>query len=160
MIFVAVGTQFSFDRLIQYMDEWASSEGNVDQHKVIAQVSNGEYPAKHIETHPFMNGEEYNQNIRNASVFVSHAGMGNIISARELGTPIIVINRQYKLGEHRNDHQADGLKWMGKLDGVYTASTKKELFAHLNQIDTLSASTNNHVGSPELSGYIANFINA
>jgi len=23
MIFVAVGTQFSFDRLIQYMDEWA-----------------------------------------------------------------------------------------------------------------------------------------
>ena len=159
MIFVAVGTQFSFDRLIQYMDEWAGSDENTDQHKVIAQISDGEYLPKNIDYHAFMNGKEYNDNIQKASVFVSHAGMGNIISARELDTPIIVINRQFKLGEHRNDHQADGLKWMGKLDGVYTASTKEELFAHLQQIDKLQTAKNNQVGSPELSNYIADFIN-
>ena len=158
MIFVAVGTQFSFNRLIQYMDEWVVTDSNSNNETVIAQVSDGDYQTKHIETHPFMDAEQYNKNIREASVFVSHAGMGNIISARELQTPIIVINRQYKLGEHRNDHQADGLKWMGKLDGVYTASTQEELYAHLNNIEQLQPADNNIVGSERLSNYLANFI--
>ena len=156
MIFVAVGTQFPFDRLIQYMDEWAAN----NDEKVIAQISEGEYKPQHIEWHKFLDGEQYNNNIRKASVFVSHAGMGNIISAREQQTPIIVMNRQFKLGEHRNDHQADGIKWMAKLDGVYTASTKEQLFEHLNHLDALqTASADNPVGSPELTQYLADFIN-
>lgn len=155
MIFVAVGTQFPFDRLIKSMDEWASNHNE----KVIAQISEGEYLPKHIDWKRYLDGEQYNKNIQEASVFVSHAGMGNIISARENQTPIIVMNRQYKLGEHRNDHQADGLKWMGKLDGVYTASTTEELFSHLSHIDKLkTASPENKVGSPELTNYLANFI--
>lgn len=159
MIFVAVGTQFSFNRLIEYMDEWANSDNNTNNEKVFAQISDGDFIPKHIESHPYMDGEQYNKNISEASVFVSHAGMGNIISARELETPIIVINRQFKLGEHRNDHQLDGLKWMGKLEGVYTASTKEELYAHLDQIDHLkTADANNKVGSPELTNFIADFI--
>lgn len=155
MIFVAVGTQFPFDRLIKTMDDWASSHSE----KVIAQISEGEYLPDHIDWQRFLDGEQYNTNIREASVFVSHAGMGNIISAREQQTPIIVMNRQYKLGEHRNDHQADGLNWMGKLDGVYTASTQEELFAHLEHIAKLIiADPENKVGSPELSNYLANYI--
>ncbi len=158
MIFVAVGTQFSFNRLVQYMDEWAASDENTNNETVIAQVSNGDYQARNIKTQPFMDGEQYNNNIREASVFVSHAGMGNIISAREQQTPIIVINRQHKLGEHRNDHQADGIKWMGKLDGVYTASNQEELYAHLKHIEQLKTADTNVVGSEQLSDYIANFI--
>lgn len=155
MIFVAVGTQFPFDRLIENMDDWA----NDHEEKVLAQISEGEYLPEHIKWQRFLDGEEYNKNIREASVFVSHAGMGNIISAREQQTPIIVMNRQYKLGEHRNDHQAEGLKWMGKLEGVYTASTKEELFNHLEHIDQLIvADPENKVGSSELSSYLANFI--
>lgn len=158
MIFVAVGTQFSFNRLVQYMDEWVVSDENTNNETVIAQVSDGDYQAQNIETQPFMDGEQYNKNIREASVFVSHAGMGNIISAREQQTPIIVINRQHKLGEHRNDHQADGIKWMGKLDGVYTASTQEELYAHLKHIEQLKTADTTVVGSEQLSNYIAGFI--
>ena len=155
MIFVAVGTQFPFDRLIKAMDEWAASYDE----KVVAQISEGEYLPEHIEWHRFLDGEQYNKNIREASVFISHAGMGNIISAREQQTPIIVMNRQYKLGEHRNDHQADGLKWMGKLDGVYTASTQEALFKQLDEVDQLvTADTENKVGSIELSDYLVSFI--
>ena len=156
MIFVAVGTQFSFNRLIQYMDEWAAQNGE----EVIAQISDGDFIPEHIQWKRFLDGEQYNRNIREASVFVSHAGMGNIISAREQQTPIIVMNRQFKLGEHRNDHQADGLKWMGKLDGVYTASTQEELNQHLSHIDQLSIKdTTKVVGNKVLSDYIADFIN-
>ena len=156
MIFVAVGTQFSFNRLIQYMDEWAAQ----NDEEVIAQISDGDFIPEHIQWQRFLNGEQYNRNIREASVFVSHAGMGNIISAREQQTPIIVLNRQFKLGEHRNDHQADGLKWMGKLDGVYTASTQEELYQHLSHIDQLSLKdTTKVVGNKVLTDYIADFIN-
>lgn len=158
MIFVAVGSQFSFNRLIQYMDEWVISDSNTNNETIIAQVSDGDYQAKNIETHPFMDGEQYTRNIREASVFVSHAGMGNIISARELQTPIIVINRQHKLGEHRNDHQADGLKWMDKLDGVYTASMQEELYEHLNKIEQLKTAETKTVGSEALTNYLADFI--
>lgn len=155
MIFVAVGTQFSFDRLIQYMDEWAKDNSE----KVIAQISDAEYFPEHIEWHRFLEGEQYNQLVESASVFVSHAGMGNIITARENQTPIIVINRQFALGEHRNDHQADGLTWMGKLDGVYTASNKEQLFEHLSHSNNLSfKSEKNKVGNNVLSNYIADFI--
>ena len=159
MIFVAVGTQFSFNRLVQYMDEWVVSDKNTDKENVIAQISDGSFLPKNMDYKRFMNGERYNQNIHEASVFVSHAGMGNIISAREQQTPIIVINRQLALGEHRNDHQADGLKWMAKLDGVYTASTQEELYEHLSHIDALKPSNSSRVGNQQLSDYIANFIN-
>ncbi len=159
MIFVAVGTQFPFNRLIENMDEWAAEHNE----EVIAQISDGEYIPKHMKWDRFLDGEQYNKNIESASVFISHAGMGNIISAREQQTPIIVMNRQFKLGEHRNDHQADGLKWMGKLAGVLTASTKEELFEQIHIIKSSNFSemvcSTTTVGNENLSRYIADFIN-
>jgi UDP-N-acetylglucosamine transferase subunit ALG13 len=150
MIFVAVGTQLAFDRLIKYMDEWAK----INSEKVIAQIAEGTYLPKHIEYKKYFKNEEYIAMVKESSIFVSHAGMGNIFTAKELKTPIIVINRQLKLNEHRNDHQADGLKWMAKLKGVHTATTKDELFDYLKhknlEIDE-SISSNN-------SNAISNFI--
>jgi UDP-N-acetylglucosamine transferase subunit ALG13 len=138
VIFVAVGTQFPFDRLIENMDEWAVSNNE----KVIAQIAEGEYTPHNIKWQRFLDAEHYNQNIKDASVFVSHAGMGNIISARNQGTPIIVMNRQFELGEHRNNHQADGVKWMAKLSGVYAARTQAELYTLLCDTDALQVTTN------------------
>jgi len=159
MIFVAVGTQFPFNRLIEYMDAWAANHNE----EVIAQISDGDYTPKHMKWERFMDSEQYNKNISQASMFVSHAGMGNIISAREQQTPIIVMNRQFKLGEHRNDHQADGLKWMGKLKGVLTASTQDELFEQIHTIQSSNFSeivcSSTVVGNENLSNYIADFIN-
>ncbi len=156
MIFVAVGTQFPFDRLIKYMDDWAKS----NEEKVIAQISEGEYLPENVEWHRFLEGNQYNEYVESASVFVSHAGMGNIITARENQTPIIVMNRQFALGEHRNDHQAEGLNWMGKLEGVYTASNQSQLFDHLAQSKNLTRidSSKKIVGNSQLSSYIADFI--
>lgn len=155
MIFVAVGTQFSFDRLIQYMDEWARDNNE----EVFAQIGEGEYEPKHMKWDRFLNGDQYNQNISKSSVFVSHAGMGNIISARENQTPIIVINRQYELGEHRNNHQADGLLWMGKLSGVYTANTQKALYAQLAERSSLECPVESeNQNRTKLVNFLGNYI--
>jgi UDP-N-acetylglucosamine transferase subunit ALG13 len=127
VIFVGVGTQFAFNRLIENMDEWAT---NYDE-EVIAQIAGGEYIPQHMRWQRFIDAAQYNQYIKDASVFVSHAGMGNIISARQHNTPIIVMNRQCALGEHRNDHQTDGIKWMAELSGVYAVTTQAELYTLL-----------------------------
>lgn len=123
MIFVAVGTQFPFDRLIRCVDEWAQAN-NVPAHM---QIAAGKYIPQHASWDRFMTTNDFNTRLNEASLIISHAGMGNIITALENSKPIIVMNRQHKLGEHRNDHQADGLEWMGKLDGVYTAQSCAEM---------------------------------
>ena len=83
----------------------------------------------------------FNQHVQNADLIISHAGMGNIITALENRKPIIVMNRQHALGEHRNDHQLDGLSWMGKLPGVYTATDQAELYALLARRHQLTPPT-------------------
>jgi UDP-N-acetylglucosamine transferase subunit ALG13 len=133
MIFVAVGTQFPFDRLIRYVDEWCGA----NQHQGIAQIAEGEYLPKHMQYEKFMTTDVFNQHLKSADLIISHAGMGNIITAVEAHKPIIVMNRQFELGEHRNNHQADGLEWMGQLPGVYTASTQEQLLALLNHLPDL-----------------------
>ena len=134
MIFVAVGTQFPFDRLIQCVDEWAMANGVA----VHAQIAGGEYTPKHASWDRFMTTDAFNEKLTAAELIISHAGMGNIITSLENSKPIIVMNRQHKLGEHRNDHQADGLEWMGKLNGVYTATSCDEMAALLARKDELS----------------------
>lgn len=135
MIFVAVGTQFPFDRLIRCIDIWAAAQGI----EVLAQIATGDYLPTHARYERFMTTEAFNTALQSASLIISHAGMGNIITAIENSKPIIVMNRQYELGEHRNNHQADGLEWMAKLPGVYTAKTCEDLSKLLDQHDTLSA---------------------
>lgn len=133
MIFVAVGTQFAFDRLIKGVDEWAQAH----QVPVVAQIADGEYLPKHAQWERFMTTDTFNQHLKQADLIVSHAGMGNIITSLENQKPLIVMNRQFKLGEHRNDHQADGLEWMKELPGVYAAPTVETLHDLLDQRDTL-----------------------
>ncbi|MEB4589559.1 glycosyltransferase [Candidatus Thiothrix sp. Deng01] len=135
MIFVAVGTQFPFDRLIRCVDEWAAPR-HIDG---VAQIADGTYLPQHLRWERFMNTDVFNQHLQAASLIISHAGMGNIITALENRKPIIVMNRQHARGEHRNDHQLDGLAWMGKLPGVYTASTCEDLCALLERRHELAA---------------------
>lgn len=129
MIFVAVGTQFAFDRLVRYVDEWAGQHAEAG----IAQIAGGTYLPQHLRWERFMDTATFNQHLAAADLVISHAGMGNIITALEYHKPIIVMNRQHALGEHRNDHQLDGLTWMSQLSGVYTATTQAELYACLER---------------------------
>lgn len=139
MIFVAVGTQFAFDRLVRYVDEW-SQQYDV---RGVAQIANGGYLPLQLSWERFMDSDTFNRHLQQAELIISHAGMGNIITALENRKPIIVMNRQHALGEHRNDHQLDGLTWMGQLEGVYTASTQAELLDLLERKDALQAAQTN-----------------
>ena len=133
MIFVAVGTQFAFDRLIKAVDTWLIA----NHQQGVAQIAEGDYLPQAMQWQRFMDMPTFNQHFNEADLIISHAGMGNIITALEGQKPIIVMNRQHALGEHRNDHQLEGLAWMSQLPGVYTASSQEQLYALLERRHTL-----------------------
>lgn len=129
MIFVIVGTQEPFDRLIHYMDEWAAMTNNTD---IIAQIADASYKPSNFNWFDFLPVNEFDKIFKEASFIVSHAGMGSIISALQYSKPIIVMPRLAELKEHRNDHQVATAKSFSKLGYVTAVYTKEELFSALD----------------------------
>jgi UDP-N-acetylglucosamine transferase subunit ALG13 len=136
VIFVTVGTQLTFDRLIKAVDEWAGSRGRAD---VFAQVGPSELAARAITVQKFITPQECDQKMRAADVIVAHAGMGSILTALELGKPIIVMPRRASLGEHRNDHQLATARRFAELGSVSVAMDEKELVQRLDAIGQIGA---------------------
>lgn len=131
MIFVTVGTQGQFDRLIRTVDEWAGVHDRTD---VFAQTGPSDYHAEHIHTEPFIDPIEFRKRVESASLVVAHAGMGSIITALELGKKIVVMPRRASFGEHRNDHQIATAKRFAEQGRIMVAFDEKELFDKLDQL--------------------------
>jgi UDP-N-acetylglucosamine transferase subunit ALG13 len=132
MIFVTVGTQGQFDRLIRTVDEWAGLRARTD---VFAQTGPSSYRTQHIRAEPFIDPAEFRKRVESASLVVAHAGMGSIISALELGKQIVVMPRRASLGEHRNDHQVASAKRFCQQGRIIVALNEKELLDKLDQLE-------------------------
>src|SRR6185437_14262456 len=78
MIFVTVGTQGRFDRLIRTVDQWAGAKGGAD---VFAQTGPSDYHCEHVRAERFIDPTDFRKRVEAASVVISHAGMGSIITA-------------------------------------------------------------------------------
>lgn len=156
MIFVAVGTQLPFDRLIQAVDKWA---GAVPGRQVFAQIASGSYVPRHIEWARSIPPEEFQANLKRCELLVAHAGIGSILSALELGKPVIVLPRLATLGEHRNEHQLATAKRFGARGMVRVAQDETELIQLLDQFETPVSETRiTNKASPELIGNLRQFI--
>lgn len=123
MIFVTIGTQFPFDRLIRILDELAPLLGE----EIVAQVYHSSFCPQHIKTVDFLSPDEYDKLFDKARLIVAHAGMGTILSALQQGKPIIIFPRIAALGEHRNEHQMATAAKMRERGWVYVASEQDEL---------------------------------
>ncbi len=137
LIFVTVGAQMSFDRLVGWVDDWALAG---DRDDVVAQIGPSSFEPKRLRVLPFLDPPEFRRQVESADVIVSHAGMGTILTALELGKPILVVPRLGSLDETRNDHQvatadrfaADGL--------VLVARTPAELGLRLCELESGASS--------------------
>jgi len=124
MIFVTIGTQEPFDRLIKAMDEIAPQLSGVP---IFVQTLNSGYRVKNMNVINFLSPDEFSVYFNNAKLVISHAGMGTIISALEQEKPIIVMPRLLKLKEHRNEHQLATSKKLDKLGYIRVAYDEGEL---------------------------------
>ncbi len=127
MIFVTVGTQLPFDRLIEAIDTMAPRLGR----PVFAQTSDSRYEPRNIEWKPFIRPLEVDRFFGEAEVIVAHAGIGTILTAQRLGKPVIVFPRRASLGEHRNEHQLATVSQLEGRRGIYVARDAETLEALL-----------------------------
>ncbi|MCF2487397.1 glycosyltransferase [Dyadobacter sp. CY347] len=118
MIFVTVGTQGPFDRLITTMDELALSMPDIP---IVAQVGESKYKVRNMHSFAFTSSLDMEMYFNNAHLIVSHAGMGTIISAFERKKPIVIFPKLAKFGEHRNDHQLATAKRLESLNYLHAA---------------------------------------
>lgn len=136
MIFVTVGAQMPFDRMVRAVDEWARSRGRAD---VFAQISDTDYRPKYIGWTPFMEPGEFRRRVLEAQFLVAHAGMGSILTALEVGKPILVMPRRGDLRETRNDHQVATARRFLAMGKVAVALDEHELPGRLDALDSLVA---------------------
>ena len=154
MIFVTVGTQLPFDRLIRDIDAWAEHRDVA----VFAQVTDAGWRPKHIDWVASLDPTRYQEKIEAADLIVAHAGMGSIITALELGKRIIVVPRRSDLGEHRNDHQLATARRLERLGKIQVAYSKEELHERLESSSDPTADPISPYASEELLDAIRTFI--
>lgn len=158
MIFVTVGTQLAFDRLIASVDAWAEKNPDVE---IFAQIGPGAFSPKNFKFKSFVSPSEANGLFRAADLVVSHAGMGSILTALKYKKPILVMPRKASLGEHRNEHQLATAKWLGNKAGISVANEAEDVCRILSERTLLRAGEGiSDFASPDftarLRGYIDN----
>lgn len=158
MIFVTVGTQLAFDRLIATVDDWAGAHPD---EKIFAQVGPSKLSIRNMAFQDFVSPDKAKQLFAESKLIVAHAGMGSILTALQYRKPILVLPRKASLGEHRNDHQMATAKWLLGRPGVSVAWDESEVAKCLNNpMGVHSGSGISEFASPELLERLRRFIDA
>lgn len=90
-IFVTIGTQTPFERLVDWVKSCIESSDELEVQDLGRLLPEGELEEK----------------IRWADVVVAHAGIGTLIKVRKMGKPLVMVPRLASFGEQRNDHQRE-----------------------------------------------------
>ncbi len=154
MIFVTVGTQLPFDRLIALADEAAPSLSR----PVFAQIGICTYAPRNIEYSARLTPLEFDRLFSQADMIVSHAGIGTVLTAQKYRKPIVLFPRRAALGEHRNDHQLATVNALEGRSGVYIARTEDELRTLLGSTLTPPDMESEHPSRESLKGALGNII--
>jgi len=137
MIFVTVGTDAPFDRLITTVDQWAGENGRQD---VVAQIGRSDLRPRFMRAyHQFLDPPQFAEHFASAEFVIAHAGMGTILSALRYGKPLIVMPRRATLGEQRNEHQLATARRLSEMGKVTVAFDETELASRLMQLEPLRA---------------------
>jgi UDP-N-acetylglucosamine transferase subunit ALG13 len=156
MIFVTVGSELPFDRLVRVVDEWAGANGRTD---VFAQIAETEWRPKFIPYKQFLEPAEFAERLTSATVIVSHAGMGTILSALRHEKPILVMPRRATLREVRNEHQLATAQRLSEMGRISVALDEAELRVRLDGIGDLKPKEKiSPYAGPELIGALRDFI--
>ena len=105
MILVTVGS-LPFTRLVRKMDEIAAQL----EEEVVMQIANDSYVPENAEYFRFQSYIEMQKLCRQARLVVCHGGVGSILTALEVGAPVIAVPRSERHGEAVDDHQLELVK--------------------------------------------------
>ena len=124
MIFVTVGSQLPFPRLVLAVEAWATAAGRSD---VLFQVGETDEAPEGFRSVRGLDPGEFEVEIARASVIVGHAGTGTLMAALSASKPVVMLARREGLGETRNDHQVTTVERFGGRSGVHATTEADEV---------------------------------
>ena len=114
MILVTLGTQDkSFERLLKAIDK-EIEKGNIKD-KVLVQAGYTKYKSKNMEIFKTVSNDRLEELMDEASLIITHGGVGSILTALKHHKKVIATPRLSKYNEHTNDHQKQIIEEFGKL---------------------------------------------
>ena len=134
-LFLTVGTQLPFDRLVQALDAWAGMHCHEDLaiFGQIGPVSSDGYRPQNFACMSFLEPEEFDRRFADATHIIAHAGMGTIISALVAEKPLLIMPRRARLGEQRNDHQLATVRQFKHRPGIWAVEDETGLASKLDR---------------------------
>ena len=133
-IFVVVGSQYPFDRLVKAVDNWASNQSDV---YITGQIGESNYQPKHMKFFETLNVKDFNTCFSESDLIISHAGMGVILKSLMENKPIIVLPRRLEFNELTTDHQLATARALYKMNYVNIAMDAEELINYLEKPDQI-----------------------
>jgi beta-1,4-N-acetylglucosaminyltransferase len=132
MIFLTVGTQFPFDRLVQAVDR-IFEKGLIDE-EIFAQIGKSSYSPRNFEGVACLEKKVFDKRFMEASGIISHAGMGTITMALDNRKPLLVVPRSTKYGEVVNNHQITIARKLEELGYILVAYGEKDLQEKIDKL--------------------------
>lgn len=132
MIFLTVGTQFPFDRLVKTVDEVAG-EGVLDE-EIFGQIGKTSYKPQHFQYTDYLDKAEFDKCIERCSGIISHAGIGSIVMALDNDKPLLAMPRLRRYHEAVNDHQVDICEKFEELGHMLVAHNAEDLRERIKQL--------------------------
>ena len=138
MIFVALGTQDKqFKRLLIEVERLIKS-GKIKDN-VVAQIGKTKFTtdldSQKMELLEFATRTEMENIMENASLIITHGGVGTIIEGLNHGKKVIAVPRLKKYKEHVNDHQLQIIENFDKKGFIIGICEVEELEDALDKVD-------------------------
>ena len=156
MIFLTVGTQFPFDRLVRAIDI-AVGQGCITE-PVYAQIGESSYRPDNFVSVKSLKKALFDKYILHASCVISHAGMGTISMVLSNNKPLLVMPRRRKYGEVVNDHQvaiSKKFEESGHLLAAYREEDLPKKIVELKSFVPRQRSSNSDVIINRISGFLS-----
>jgi UDP-N-acetylglucosamine transferase subunit ALG13 len=134
MIFLTVGTQFPFDRLVREVDG-IFDEGLIGE-TLFAQIGESPYKPRNFESVSHLEKSEFENYVKQSSGIIGHAGMGTIIAALSNHKPLLAMPRLKRYREAVNDHQMAIAKKFEELGHILVAYDTEDLPRCIRQLKT------------------------
>ena len=145
MILVLLGTQNnSFHRLLEEVEK-NINEGTINE-EVIVQAGYTKFKSHKMRIIDLISKEQLEQFQEEASLIITHGGVGSIITSIKKGKKVIAVPRMHEYGEHVNNHQVQIVKnfdEQGYIIGIERVEDLKQAIIKSKEFKHKKYQTNN-----------------
>lgn len=145
MILVLLGTQNnSFHRLLEEVEK-NINEGTINE-EVIVQAGYTKFKSHKMRIIDLISKEQLEQFQEEASLIITHGGVGSIITSIKKGKKVIAVPRMHEYGEHVNNHQVQIVKnfdEQGYIIGIERVEDLKQAIIKSKEFKPKKYQTNN-----------------